>query len=300
MLMDNVVALILGLGLLGLAFGSFAGAQVWRLRARQLVEDKAADEPYDTHEYKQLLVLTKHRGKDDRSRCLACRHTLAWYDLIPIISWLSIGGKCRYCRKPIGYMEPLVELGLAAAFVLSYLYWPFALTSVLDWVRLGIWLVACVVMTVLFVYDMKWALLPFKVNVGLVIVGAVFVLVNTLIAPFDVHQWLSLAGGVGILAGLYFLFSLPGWVGLGDSILGLGLAMLLLGWERAFLALFLANLLGCVALIPIAAARKLKKGMHIPFGPFMILGAVVSLLWGPVIIAAAFDWSGLLLNSLMV
>lgn len=294
------VAVAVGIAVLGLVLGSFVGAQIWRLRAKQLVEDKVAGEPYDAREYKRLVVLTKHHGVDDRSRCLSCGHVLAWYDLLPLFSWLSVGGKCRYCHKPIGKMEPMLELGMAAVFTLSYLYWPYALGSTIDWVRFGIWLVACVLMAILFVYDAKWSLLPFGINIGLIATGAVFLLVNTAIAPFDMAQWISFAGAVGILAGLYFLFSLPGWVGLGDSILGLGLAALLMTWESAFLALFMANLLGCLTLLPIAIQHKLKKGMHIPFGPFLILGTLIAVLWGHAITLVIFRWSEVLFNSLMV
>src|SRR6478609_4310093 len=92
------------LGVFGLLFGSFAGASVWRLRAWQLVADKkAGDEDVDEAELKQLKPLTKATFRTDRSRCLHCGHELAWYDLLPLASWLSTGGKCRYCRKPIGY-----------------------------------------------------------------------------------------------------------------------------------------------------------------------------------------------------
>jgi prepilin signal peptidase PulO-like enzyme (type II secretory pathway) len=288
------------LAVLGLVFGSFAGAQVWRLRAKQLVEDKVAGEAYDAREYKRLVMLTKHHGTDDRSRCLACGHTLAWYDLVPLLSWLSVSGKCRYCRRPIGAMEPLVELGVAAAFVFSYLYWPFALATPLEWLRFGLWLVAVVLMAILFMYDAKWSLLPFGINITLVVVALAFFIINLMIGAFDVSQWWSLVGSIAILAGLYFLFSLAGWVGLGDSILGFALALLLMSWEHAFLALFLANLLGCLALIPLVAQRKLKRGTHIPFGPFLILGAIISLLWGHAIISFVMGGSDMLLNSLMV
>lgn len=297
--MDNTISVVLAV--LGLAFGSFAGAQVWRLRAKQLVEDKAASEPYDAKEYKKLVVLTKHHGMDDRSRCLVCGHTLAWYDLVPLVSWLSVAGKCRYCRTPIGVMEPLVELGVAATFVLSYLYWPFALATPLEWVRFGLWLVAVVLMAILCIYDTKWSLLPFGVNLAFVAVGLAFFITNiTLGGTFDMGQWWSLVGAVAILAGLYFLFSLAGWVGLGDSILGLGLALFLMYWELAFVTLFLANLLGCFALIPLAMRRKLKRGAHIPFGPFLIVGATVSLFLGYDLITWALGGSGALLNSLML
>ena len=76
-------------GLLGAIFGSFVGAQVWRLRARQLKEDQQAGEKVDKKEMKRLSHLLKKNVRSDRSRCLHCSHVLAWYDLIPLVSWLS-------------------------------------------------------------------------------------------------------------------------------------------------------------------------------------------------------------------
>ena len=197
-------------------------------------------------------------------------------------------------------MEPLMESGLAIAFGLSYLYWPFGLNGSLEWIRFGLWLVAMVLMAILFAYDTRWSLLPFGINVALIVVSAVFFATNSIISPLQVGDWLSLLGALGILAGLYYIFSLPGWVGLGDSILGVGLALLLMRWERAFLALFLANLAGSLMLLPLAARHKLTRGLHIPFGPFLILGAWIALLWGDAIISFALSWSGILANPFMV
>jgi len=290
---------IITLVMLGLVFGSFAGAQVWRLRAKQLETDKLAGEKVSPKEYRQLHGLLRPFRKD-RSMCLHCQHELQWYDMVPLLSWLSLGGACRYCRHRIGGMEPLVELGLATAFVTSYLYWPYQLVSALEWVQFGVWLIACILMAILFVYDAKWSLLPFAINVGLVAVSVVFVIVHVAITPFASLDWWSLVGGIGILSGLYYIFSLFGWVGLGDSILGLGLALFLGGWDKAFLALFIANLLGCVMLIPLAMKHKLAHGAHIPFGPFLILGALIAFLWGPDLMVAIFDGSGMLINPFMV
>ena len=112
-----VVSIAIVCGVFGLVLGSFAGAQVWRLRARQLVADKKAGESYDKAEYKKLSPLLKGKKQQDRSRCLSCGHQLGLRDLIPLISWLSTRGRCRYCDKRIGYFEPLMELSLAVAFM---------------------------------------------------------------------------------------------------------------------------------------------------------------------------------------
>lgn len=291
--------IVSALTLFGLVLGSFAGAQVWRLRARQLEEDKRAGQQVSAKEYARLKGVLRPFG-DDRSMCLHCHHALRWYDLIPLISWLLLRGKCRYCRAHIGLLEPLVELGMAATFAASYVWWPFALDAPLEWIRFALWLLACVAMGILFVYDAKWSLLPFVVNITLIVIGVAFFAISLYLTPFGLNEWLSFAGAVALLAGLYYVFSIPGWVGLGDSILGLGLAVLLMSWDRAFLALFIANLVGCLALIPLAISRKLSRGAHIPFGPFLILGTLISFLWGTQLIAAVFDWSGALLNPFMV
>ncbi|MEO5948932.1 MAG: hypothetical protein ABIP74_00860, partial [Candidatus Saccharimonas sp.] len=120
------------------------------------------------------------------------------------------------------------------------------------------------------------------------------------ITPLTPVEWWSVIGGIGILSGLYYIFSLPGWVGLGDSILGLGLALLLMSWDKSFVALFIANLLGCFMLLPLAFQRKLARGAHIPFGPFLILGTIAAFLWGTQLIATVFDWSNMLVNPFMV
>ena len=293
-------AMIVVLAWLGTILGSFVGAQVWRLRAYQLIEDKRDGEQYDEKQLKQINGLARS-AKTDRSECLNCHHRLAWYDLIPIVSWATLRGKCRYCRKPIGYMEPLLELGLALTFVISYLAWPAPLNQTIHLVAFVVWLVGCTLMALLFAYDARWYLLPFSINVALIAVGAVFAATTYLsTGVFSLEQLRSLLLAIVIMSGLYFIFSLRGYVGLGDSILGFGLALFLGKWEYAFLALFIANLLGCFLLIPIALKGKMRRNLHIPFGPFLILGTIITLLWGATIISVAFTWSDALLTMLMV
>jgi len=275
----------------GLALGSFAGAQVWRLRARQLVEDKAVGEKVDKHELKQLEPLTKATLKTDRSRCLHCGHTLAWYDLLPLASWLSTGGKCRYCKKKIGWFEPLMEIGMAVFFVVSYVFWPEMLTSALPITHFVLWLVAGVFLVMLFVYDMKWFLLPNKLVFPLIGIGLVVAVLQMAALNWTAGALVSLVVGVVILSGLYLILWLASkgkWIGFGDVKLGLALALLLADWQLAFLALFAANVIGCVLVIPGMLAGKISRKTHVPFGPLLILGAFVAMLWGYSIIGWYF------------
>lgn len=275
------------LAIFGLAMGSFAGATVWRLRARQLVQDKKDGEEYDKTEYKQLLSLAQTKAKSDRSRCLHCGHTLAWYDLVPLASWLSTGGKCRYCKKSIGVFEPMIELGTAAFFIVSYAVWPTQLVVFPEVVHFVLWLIAGVMLAILFAYDLKWFLLPNKVVFPLIAVGSVVAIINLSGTPDTVGALINLASATLILSGLYlviWLLSKGQWIGFGDVKLGLALALLLGDYKLAIIALFAANLIGCVIVIPGMIMGKLTRTTRVPFGPLLILGFAIAGLWGQHII----------------
>lgn len=282
-------ALIVGLlALLGLMLGSFAGAQVWRLRARQLAEDLRAGEPVDKKEYDRLLPLTKATVSSDRSRCLHCGTVLVWHDLLPLLSWLRTGGKCRYCKKPIGIFEPLMEIGMASAFVLSYLLWPFSFEGTIATAMFLLWLVSIVLLGILFAYDLKWFLLPDVIMFPLIGVGLVVSVLRIASAVDTVSVLISLGGAILILSGLYYFLwyiSKGQWVGFGDVKLGLGLALLLGDWRLALLTLFLANLIGTLVVLPGMVLGKIGRGAHVPFGPLLIAGMFIAMLIGEHIIA---------------
>lgn len=291
----NEVVVSVALIVFGAALGSFAAASVWRLRARQLVADKDAGEPYDRKQYKQLKKIIAGPLKD-RSQCLHCPYKLKWYDLIPVVSWLTLKGRCRNCHRPIGWFEFLMEVGVAAFFVVSYIFWPGGLQYPLDIAHFVLWLAAGVVMAMLFAYDLKWYLLPDKLNIALATIGLAIVAVSAAQTQNIVGTVLTAAGSLAILSGLYgflYFISRGKWVGFGDVKLGVGLALILVDWQLALLALFLANFIGCLIVIPLLAAKKLKKDSRIPFGPLLIAGAVASWFFGWAIIDWYFSLIGL-------
>lgn len=275
------------LAVVGLAMGSFAGATVWRLRALQLRQEKKAGEKINAKEYETLLPLTKSSLISDRSRCLHCGHTLKWYDLIPLASWLSTGGKCRYCKKFIGWFEPFIELSAALLFVLSYAFWPEVINNIPELIGFGLWLVALVMLVILFMYDLRWFLLPNYVVFPLIAVGTLAALVNLFTSPDIAGSLMSLAISIAILSGLYLLLWLASkgtWVGFGDVKLGLGLALLLGQWQLAFVALFMANIIGCLIVLPGILSGRLTRKTRVPLGPLLIVGSVIAMLFGHTII----------------
>src|ERR1700677_3953472 len=108
------------LAIVGLCLGSFVNALVWRLHGQ--AAEKGKKKP--NQDYLSQLSVAK-----GRSMCPHCKHQLANRDLIPLLSWLSLKGKCRYCAKAISPQYPLVELITALLFIASYIWWPVALSG---------------------------------------------------------------------------------------------------------------------------------------------------------------------------
>lgn len=276
------------LGLLGLFIGSFVGATVWRLRARQLRADETAGEKISHAESHEVSKLKKTSLLKDRSVCLHCGHQLEWYDLIPLISWLSLQGKCRYCRRPIGWTEPVVELSMAVFFAVSYLHWPTLLTTGFEVAHLAVWLATGTVLAILFIYDMRWFLLPNPIVFTAIGLGIVNVGVTLVDGHFALAQIMNIIYACVVLSGIYYLIyilSRHKWVGFGDVKLGLALALSLADWQLAILALFFANLIGTIIFLPLMVGGKVKRQAHVPFGPLLIGGWLIAGLFGAQIIS---------------
>ena len=283
------VMLIIWLGAVGAALGSFAGAQVWRLRATQLHYDKKTGEKVNKNEYSRLRPLLKQSILQDRSIDLDTGKKLPWYDMIPIFSWLALRGRSRYSKKPIGKFEFFIEVGVALFFIISYLMWPFELNTLLEAARFILWLATGVILAILFSYDYKWYLLPNNYTVALIVFGILYFVLSLAMAANKADYLLQGGLSVLILSGLYlalYLYSSGKWVGFGDVKLGLGLALFLANWQLSFLALFLANFIGVLLVLPGLIRGKIGRGSKIPFGPLLITGVVISLLFGSKIIEA--------------
>lgn len=271
---------------LGAALGSFAAASVWRLRAQQLTTDALHGEKAekaDSDEVKRLLA-HKRSVTSDRSVCLHCGRQLSWYELIPVVSWLAVGGRCRTCKKPIGKMEILAEVLLGAAFVISYLFWPYSFDTQ-GIVLFTIWLIVLVALAIHWMYDARWFLLLDKITL---LIGFAALLFAALMLADQPSALLtgSLAGtGLTLLVlpgfyGLLFVVSRGAWVGLGDVKLLVPFALLLPSWEYGVLLIFLANLIGSLTLLPAILSKKLSRTTRVPFGPFIIAAFIITFLFG--------------------
>ena len=274
-------------GFVGAIFGSFAGAQVLRLRAEQLIEDQAEGFKVDKAELAHLKPVSQSSFLADRSRCLSCSRELRWFDMIPIVSWLVLRGRCRSCHKFIGWSEILLEVSLAVLFVLSVYLWPMPLDSAFEIGKLAIWLSALVLLAVMFVYDKRWSILPDKVNLPFIALGVVFFVLNIAQTSNPIAMMGELVGSITILSLLYFILhkvSNGEWVGLGDVKLGLGMAFFLADWRLAFIALFASNLVGTLLVLPGLLRQTIKRQAKVPFGPLMIVGFLIAWFFGEAIV----------------
>lgn len=252
------IFILIFLFILGAVMGSFVCCQA---RRRRLSETK--------------------RGKlGKRSVCLKCKYQLKWYDNIPIISWILLRGKCRKCGKKIGKLEFLSEILMAVAFLLTGMFGSLTLEyAYFGPLYLLVILIFITLLGYLAIYDGKWGELPSRELILSVVCGVVLL---------GLKQWslylseqslgflggslLTALGGVGILAGIYFLIyfvSKERLVGGGDWILGLALSLALGNWWLALITMFLSNALASIVMAPQTIKKKNKK---IFFGPWMILG----------------------------
>jgi leader peptidase (prepilin peptidase)/N-methyltransferase len=261
---------------LGLCFGSFINALVWRLHEQSLPKKKRVANDKD-------LSVTK-----GRSMCPHCQHTLGVMDLLPLFSWLLLRGKCRYCHAPIGWQYPVVEASLALLYVVSYMCWPLVFDSQGVFI-FAVWHIALVGLVALAVYDIRWMLLPNKIVFPLIGLGLVQTVVVAMLFDGGVGTILQATGAVAIAGGVYYvLFQLSKgrWIGGGDVKLGYALGFLLQTPLKAFLMLFLASLIGLLVAAPGVLSKRLTATSKVPFGPSMILATAIVVLFGQAVV----DW----------
>ncbi|HVE80744.1 MAG TPA: prepilin peptidase [Candidatus Dormibacteraeota bacterium] len=235
-----------------------------------------------------VIILRLHQKKDfkkGRSKCPDCKKVLSPYELIPVVSWVVQGGRCRGCRAKLSIQYPLVELATALIFILAYLY--FLPVTLGGWAIYLLWLYVLSTLIVLAVYDLKWYLLPDRVMLPLIIPALILLGIN--FAHFGTIDSLYKPIAAGLLFGglFYGIAAVSGgkWMGGGDIKLAFIMG-LLLGLQKTALAMILAfNTAAVVGLVLIALKLK-KRTDYIPFGPFLIAGTIVALLAGTQII----DW----------
>ena len=231
----------------GLLIGSFINCLAWRL-------------------YQEETIL-------GRSYCPKCRKALRWFDNIPLLSFILLKGRCRFCRDKISWQYPLVELITGVLFAVAFA--SFALVS--WWLLLKI-LVVIAVLVLVFIFDFRWYLIPTNVLLGsgifLAIIGffsyqselgsyllalLISVVISTLF--FAVQYWVTKGKGIGE----------------GDIWLGMFLGVVFIDLGGLAVAILSSYFIGSMLGLLLMAFNKKQLGSRLPLGVFLALGAVISI-----------------------
>lgn len=233
------------LGLLGLVLGSFLNVLIYRIPRGE------------------SIVLPP-------SHCPNCDHRLGFFDLFPVLSYLGLRGRCRYCKTPISWRYPLVEL-LTGGLTL------------LCWIRFGpsidglMALILTYVLIAIAFIDLDHQLIPNVLTLPMIIIGLVF----------RIWQGEISAGILGLLTGggLLLLIALfyPKGMGMGD-VKFLAMVGVFLGWEKVLFVLFAGSALGLLVIAPLILLKRLDRKKAFPFGPFLTLGTLIAIYWEEAIV----------------
>ena len=243
---------ILAFALAGLMVGSFLNVCIYRLPRRESIVWPA-------------------------SRCTACNRGLAWFENVPVVSWLALRGRCRTCSTPIAPMYPLVELATAGVFAGgASVYGPSAL--------LAVRLVFACALIVLFAIDLRHRILPDVITLTGIVAGFA---ASWFLPPGWTSSLIGIVAGGGILLGIaeaYYRVRGREGLGMGDVKM---LAMIgaFLGWPLMVLTLVLASFAGSIVGVALIASGRGGMQAALPFGTFLALGSFVAAVAGDPMLA---------------
>ena len=212
------------------------------------------------------------------SHCPTCKYELRWYDNIPLLSYLMLGGKCRSCKTHISFRYTAVELANTLLWLLcALLFWQKSIPLAC------IYMVVCSIFICIFFIDLEHKIILDRFQIALMVLG-----VASIFFDKDVAWGSHIIGGLGG----FVVFYLISWgfeilrhkegLGGGDVKLA-GVVGLLLGWERLLLGLLIATIPAAI-ILAILSRGKEGEEREFPFAPFLVIGFGISMLFGTGII----------------
>ena len=211
-----------------------------------------------------------------RSHCMNCGYQLKWYDLVPVFSYLCLGGKCRSCKQKISVQYPLIELLNGVLYCIVFAVYGISVEALL-YALLASALIA------LSVIDFRTYEIPVGINIFILALGLIRIVT-------DYADWLDYAVGFLIVSGfLYIVHLVTKGRGIGGGDIKLmAAAGLLLGWKLILLAFVLGCIIGSV--VHIARMKISGQGHMLAFGPYLSVGIIISALAGEQMIAWYLSW----------
>lgn len=264
-----------GLGVvMGLLVGSFLNVVIHRM-PRML--DREWREQCAWLEGREAPAAEAYSLVRPRSACPRCGHLIAWYENIPLLSWLFLRGKCSQCGAGISPRYPLVEALTGFLFGLAAWHWGFGAQALAAWALLA----GLIALTFI---DLDTHLLPDNLTLPLAWVG-LLVNLQGYFAPLD-EAVLGAVAGYLSLWGVFHLFRLltgKEGMGFGDFKLLAALGAWL-GWKMLLLIVLCASFAGALAGIALILFKGHDRAKPIPFGPWLALGGLIALFWGEALV----------------
>jgi len=209
-----------------------------------------------------------------RSHCDHCRRTLRWFELIPLLSFVFLRGRCRTCGQKLSWQYPAVEMLTGVVFLLIFNF-QFSIFNFI----LAVLMSALIVVSVV---DLKLGIIPDEVLVFLLVVWGLKE-VGGIRSIEGIGQEIALAAVPAVAAGLFFylLVLVTRGRGMGGGDVKLAFIIgLFLSPGQTFIAIYAAFILGGLVALALLAVGRKKFGQTVPFGPFLAVGTLVGLLWG--------------------
>ena len=231
-----------------------------------------------------VVILRLNTGRSivhGRSTCAHCSRTLAWYELIPVFSFLALRGKCRTCKTAISFQYALVELVTAITFVIAYIQilipGAFSTGAFVEYIFA---IIVSALLIVIFVYDLRHQIIPDVIVFPFILLAIVSVVWKGFTIPgFLISTTLFQGVFVALPFFLLWYFSKGRFMGFGDVKLALGIGWLL-GLDGGYGAVLLSFWVGgIVGLFLLALSRRYNMKSQIPFAPFLIVGVFIASLW---------------------
>ncbi|KHF40948.1 prepilin peptidase [Halalkalibacter okhensis] len=210
-----------------------------------------------------------------RSHCTVCRRDLGVIDLIPVVSYFFLKGRCRGCHQKVSPLYPFVEFMTGVLFVTSFLVFGWSLETIVSIVLMSL-------LVIIFVSDIRYMIIPDKV---LLFFAPILLLLRVTIAPLDPWWDVVVGSVIGFTLLLLIAVASRGGMGGGDiklfAVLGL-----VLGWQGTLLAFFFSCLYGAIIGGVGLLIGKVERRKPIPFGPFIVMGTITSYYFG----SALVEW----------
>lgn len=218
-----------------------------------------------------MLIPRLHEEKSGivsgRSECPNCGHTLSALELIPLLSYIFLRGRCLSCKKPISSWYPLTELGTALLFGALFFHQ-------LDWGNFLLLSPSFAILSFIFFYDLRYK----EIHDAVMLPGIVWAfLISWNLGTLGTGL---IGASIGLVFfGLQYFLSKGRWIGSGDLRIGAFMG-LLLGWELTLVGLFLSYLVGSLCAIILLTTGNASGKTALPLGPFLVLGTLLSFFWG--------------------